>query len=226
MNRRRLPGDFPGPPPSRQRLGDLCGTGFRSFRQIERGRARRVRGSPSTYRRWCRVAVSLVFHAEVMSDPGANRSTTMPSWRSPTARRPGRVDADGDGLGDAGRGVAGAGGLVARRDREGHAGGDGVPDGRVERGRWRRRRGSCWRRPGPRVPGDPVDARDDLRGGAGALVVEDADGDDLGLLGDAVGGAGDGARDVGAVAVAVAGGVVVVDGVEAVARPGPRSPCG
>jgi len=54
-----------------------------------------------------------------------------------------------------------------------------------------------------RVGGDEVDACDDPRHGAGAAGVEDLDGEELGLLGDAIGGAADGAGDVGAVAVAV-----------------------
>lgn len=58
------------------------------------------------------------------------------------------------------------------------------------------------------VGGDEVHAGDD--GGVGALsvLVEDLDGEELGLLGDAVGAGADGAGDVGAVALAV--GVVVV----------------
>ncbi len=65
----------------------------------------------------------------------------------------------------------------------------------------------------------PVDARDDLLGGAGPVVVEHTDGDDLGLLGHPVGGARDGPGDVRAVAVAVVGALVVVHRVEAVRGP-------
>jgi hypothetical protein len=55
---------------------------------------------------------------------------------------------------------------------------------------------------------DEVDARDDRGNGARAAGVEHLDGEQLGLLGHAVGDAADGARDVRAVACAVAVGVV------------------
>lgn len=66
------------------------------------------------------------------------------------------------------------------------------------------------------VLGHPVDARDDLLGGAGALVVEHAYADDVRLLRDTVRGTGEGARDVRAVAVPVVRLLVAVDRVEAV----------
>ena len=53
------------------------------------------------------------------------------------------------------------------------------------------------------LAGDPVDAGDHAGIGAGAVAVEHADGDQLHALGDALGGAADGAGDMRAVAVAV-----------------------
>ncbi len=106
--------------------------------------------------------------------------------------------------------------LVARRDTEGDTGVDGLLHGRVQG----LVHATAERHVGDRgalvVLGDPVDARDDLLGGAGPLAVEDLDGDDLGLLGDTVLGTADGARDMRAVAVVVLGLVALVDGVEAV----------
>src|SRR5690606_23045272 len=133
------------------------------------------------------------------------------------ARVTGGGRAHRDRLGHAGRGLGGGvGGLVARRDDEGDAGGDGVADRRVEGAVRAAAEGHVGDGRLDRVPRDPVDACDDLGGGAGARVVQHPHADDLGLLGHAVGAARDGAGDVGAVAVAVLGGVVVVDGVVAV----------
>lgn len=50
---------------------------------------------------------------------------------------------------------------------------------------------------------DKLHARDDVGRLAAAILVEDLDGDEVGLFGDAKGSAGDGARDVAAVAVLV-----------------------
>ena len=66
---------------------------------------------------------------------------------------------------------------------------------------------------------DPVDPGDDSGRGAGAVVAEDAYGDDLRLLRHAVRASGDGGGDVRAVAGAVLGGGVVVDEVVAVRGP-------
>jgi hypothetical protein len=70
------------------------------------------------------------------------------------------------------------------------------------------------------VGGDPVDAGNDTGVGAGAIVSEDLDGNDGGLLCDSVCGAGNGSSDVGSVAIgiSVAGsrdGVVAPDGAAA-----------
>src|SRR5262249_45524463 len=123
---------------------------------------------------------------------------------------------DRDGvLHPGGRALAGVAGLVARRDAEGDTGVDGLLHGRVEGLVGAAAQAHVGDGRALVMLGDPVDARDDLLGGAGALVVQDPHRDDLGLLGHAVLGSGDGARHVGAVAVAVVGVVVVVDGVEA-----------
>lgn len=64
------------------------------------------------------------------------------------------------------------------------------------------------------VLGDEVDTSDDAGEGAGAGGVQDLDGEELGVLGDTVGGAANGASNVSAVAVAVS-----VGGVDDVASP-------
>src|SRR5690606_39585335 len=95
-------------------------------------------------------------------------------------------------------------------------GGDGVADGGVESAVGAAAEGHVGDGRLDRGAGHPVDAGDHLGGGAGAGVVQHPDGDDLRLLGDAVGAARDRAGHMGAVAVAVLGDVVVVDGVVAV----------
>ena len=101
----------------------------------------------------------------------------------------------------------------------GDAGGDRVGDRVVDRGvdaaaeahvRHGRLDGS--------FAGDPVDAGDDLRGGAAAGVVEHPDADQLYSLRHAERGAADRTGDVGAVAVAVIG-AAAVDGIESARGP-------
>src|SRR5690606_7366577 len=71
----------------------------------------------------------------------------------------GRGRADGDRLGDArGRVVGGVGAVVARGDREGHPGGDGVAYGRVEGGVCAAAEGHVGDGGAGVVAGDPVDA--------------------------------------------------------------------
>ncbi len=128
--------------------------------------------------------------------------------------------ADRDRRLDAGGRVAARGAsVVARGHRVRDPGGDGVAYGRVELGVARAAEAHIGHGRFPRVRGDPVDTRDDLRGRPPARVVEHTYGDHLRLLGDAVRGARDDARDMGAVAVAVLCRAVVLHEVPAVARP-------
>ena len=129
--------------------------------------------------------------------------------------------AHGHRVGDPRRGrVAGvdavaAGVAVAGGDREAHAVGDRLPDRSVERGTRRATQTQVGdgRLARPVVGSDPFDAGDDRGRRPLATAVEDANGDQAHALGHPVGRAADGARHVGAVAVAI-GGLSTVDGVE------------
>ena len=97
------------------------------------------------------VAVSLVFQAEVMLEPGAKMSRHVPKLENDERASVLVVEPTVIGRGDARRRtVAGVRVRVARGDGVGDAGGDRVVDGGVERGAERRRRGSCSPRPASR----------------------------------------------------------------------------
>ena len=145
-----------------------------------------------------------------MLHAGANRSTHVPSSLNDARASVLVVAPDRDRRRHA-RGED----LQASASRVAVAGGDGVVTPAADRAPTALSSAGC--APPPRLmfatAGDgwcrrhPVDAGDDAGGGAAAGAVEHADGDELHALGDAVGRAADGAGDVGAVAVAVVGGV-------------------
>src|SRR5690606_33342161 len=199
-----------------QRGGDLRGAGRGVVGQVQGGRSGDVRAGHGGAGDGVGGRVT---GAPGGGDGGAGREQVEHRAVVGVARAgvAGGGGADRDGLGDpGGRLGGGVGGLVAGRDDEGDAGGDGVADGGVESAVGAAAEGHVGDGRLDRVAGHPVDAGDHLGGGAGAGVVQHPDGDDLRLLGDAVGAARDRAGHMGAVAVAVLGDVVVVDGVVAV----------
>ena len=131
------------------------------------------------------------------------------------ARIGGGGGAHGQGLGQAREpGAAGVGGVVAGRHGVGHAVGDRAPQRRVEGRRREVADAHVRHRRLTRlmIAGDPVHGGDSGARGAIAAAVEHPHGDQLGLLGDAVGRAADRTRHVRPVPVAVVG-RAAVDGV-------------
>lgn len=119
----------------------------------------------------------------------------------------GRADGDGVWCGG-GRVVGGVRAVIASGHDDGHASANGGGHSGVEGGRVR----ASERHGEDRlicdalalgVVGDPLDAGDDARVGAGAGSVKNLDGDEVDLARDTVGGAADGTGAVGAVSVLV-----------------------
>lgn len=116
---------------------------------------------------------------------------------------------DGDGVWCGGWGdIGGVLVLVTGGDDDSDTGGDDGLDGVVGGGRVASSEGHgedglLGETEGLGVGGNPLDARDDTRVGAGSISTEDLDGNESGLLGDTVGRASDGTGTVSSVSVLI-----------------------